>query len=108
MTAAAKSAIESFSFNGESVGAAGASALRGIKSLADTAPQGRLFASIASLADTSAMAAQEFEAAAVATLKAETADAEARLNRGMRIASRLKTAFGAEVATPLPDFMRRK
>jgi hypothetical protein len=54
------------------------------------------------------MAAKEFEAAAVATLRAETQDAEARLNRGMRIASRLKTAFGAEVATPLPDFMRRK
>jgi hypothetical protein len=108
MTAAAKSAIESFSFSGESAGAAGASALRGIKSLVDTAPQGRLFASIASLADTSAMAAQEFEAAAVATLRAETNEAEARLNRGMRIASRLKSAFGAEVATPLPDFMRRK
>jgi hypothetical protein len=108
MMAAAKSVIESFSFSGESAGAAGASALRGIRSLVDTAPQGRLFASIASLADTSAMAAQEFEAAGIATLKAETADAEARLNRGMRIANRLKTAFGAEVATPLPDFMRRK
>jgi hypothetical protein len=108
MTAAAKSAIESFSFNGESVGAAGASALRGIKSLVDAAPQGRLFASIATLADTSAMAAQEFEAAGIATLKAETAEAEARLSRGMRVAHRLKSAFGAELATPLPGFMRRK
>jgi hypothetical protein len=108
MTAAAKSAIENFSFNGETVGAAGATALRGIRSLADTAPQGRLFASIASLADTSAMAANEFEAAGLATLKAEREEAEARLNRGMRIANRLKSAFGAEIATPLPDFMRRR
>lgn len=108
MTAAAKSAIEHFSFSGESAGAAGATALRGMKSLAEAAPQGRLFASISTLADTSAMAAAEFEAAAVATLRAETEAAEARLNRGMRLAHRLKSAFGAEVATPLPDFMRRR
>ena len=108
MTAAAKSAIESFSFSGESAGAAGASALRGIKPLVDSAPQGRLFATIATLADTSAHAGREFEAAAAATLRAEMEKAEARLTRGMRIAHRLKSAFGAEVATPLPDFMRRK
>jgi hypothetical protein len=105
---AASPGIESFSFNGESVGAAGAAALRKIRPLAEAAPQGRLFASIATLADTSAMAAQEFEAAGLAELRAETAAAEARLNRGMRLVNRLKESFGAEVATPLPAFIRRK
>lgn len=108
MTTAAKPIIESFSFSGEAVGVAGAAALRKVRSLAESAPQGRLFASISTLADTSAMAAREFEAAGLATLKSETEAAESRLNRGMRLASRLKTAFGAEVATPLPGFMRRK
>ncbi len=89
MTAAAKPAIETFTFSGESAGVAGASALRGFRSLVDTAPQGRLFATISTLADTSAKAGEEFEAAAIATLRAETDEAEARLNRGMRLANRL-------------------
>jgi hypothetical protein len=106
--AASLPAIETFSFSGEAVGSAGASALRRVRSLADIAPSGRLFASIATLAESSAKAAAEFEAASIATLRMETEEAEARLNRGTRLAHRLKQAFGAEVATPLPTFMRRK
>jgi hypothetical protein len=42
---------ESFSFDGESFGTSGANALRKVKSLAELAPTGRLFASIATLVD---------------------------------------------------------
>jgi hypothetical protein len=47
---------ESFSFDGESFGASGASALRKVKSLAEQAPTGRLFASIATLTEMSTAA----------------------------------------------------
>jgi hypothetical protein len=107
MSAALKPVAEYFSFDGEAVGAAGAAALRKVKSLADSAPQGRLFASIATLADNAGQAAAEYEAASLATLRHETEDAEARLARGNRMISQLKQVMGAEVATPLPDFMRR-
>ena len=108
MATAANPAIESFSFSGEAVGIAGAAALRKVRPLAEAAPPGRLFSAIATLADTSANAAREFEAAGLATLRLETEEAEARLNRGTRLVHQLRTAFGAEVATPLPRFMRRR
>ncbi len=107
MSTALKPSVEHFSFDGEIVGAAGAAALRKVKSLAEAAPQGRLFAAISTLSDNAGMAAAEFEAASLATLRNETAEAEARLSRGSRILQRLKTAAD-EVATPLPDFMRRR
>jgi hypothetical protein len=105
MATAAKPAMESFSFGGESAGVAGAAALRKVRSLAEAAPQGRLFAAISTLADTSAAAAEAYEAAGLAELHSAS---EHHLNRGNRIASRLREAFGAETATPLPVFMRRK
>lgn len=117
MSAALKPVVEHFSFDGEStdfsfdgaaVGAAGAAALRRVKTLADAAPQGRLFAAISTLADNSGKAAAEYEAASLATLRHETEEAEARLARGTRMVNRLKEAMGAEVAVPLPDFMRRR
>jgi hypothetical protein len=108
MSAALKPVVEHFSFDGESVGAAGAAALRKVKSLAESAPQGRLFASIATLADNAGKAAAEYEAASLATLRNETEEAEARLARGTRMVQRLKDGLGAEVAVPLPDFMRRR
>ena len=108
MAVALKPVVEAFSFDGESVGAAGAAALRKVKSLAEAAPQGRLFAAISTLSDNAGMAAAEFEAASLAHLRRETEEAEARLTRGTRLVHRLKDALGAEVATPLPDFMRRK
>jgi hypothetical protein len=116
MSVAYHPAVENYSFDGEAVGlsfdgqavgAAGAAALRKVKSLAETAPQGRLFAAIATLADNSGKAAAEYEAASLATLRNETAEAEARLARGSRMVQRLKDVMGAEVATPLPEFMRR-
>ncbi len=108
MAAVKAASIESFSFNGEAVGAAQANALRGVKSLADRAPSGRLFASIATLADTAADAALAFEAAGIAHLRMETEEANAQLARGRKLAERLKQAFGTEAATPLPDFIRRR
>ena len=107
MGTAAKPAIDSFSFSGEAAGVAGASALRKIRPLIEAAPPGRLFASITTLADTSGAAASEYEAAGIATLRAETEQAEAHLNRGARLVHRLQHALGAKVATPLPEFMRR-
>lgn len=53
--------VETFSFDGESFGTSGAAALRKVKSLADSAPAGRLFASIATLTDMSAAAADALE-----------------------------------------------
>jgi hypothetical protein len=117
MSAALKPVVEHFSFDGESVdfsfdgtavGAAGAAALRKVKSLAESAPQGRLFASIATLADNAGKAAAEYEAASLAALRNETEEAESRLARGTRMVQRLKDATGAEVAVPLPDFMRKR
>ena len=108
MSAVLKPVVEHFSFDGESVGAAGAAALKRVKSLADAAPQGRLFTAIATLSDNAGKAAVEYEAASLATLRNETQEAEARLARGTRMVQRLKEAMGAEMATPLPDFMRRR
>jgi hypothetical protein len=108
MSAALKPVVEHFSFDGEQVGAAGAAALRKVKSLAEAAPPGRLFAAIASLSDNAGMAAAEYEAASLATLRNETDKAEARLARGTRMIKRLKDAADAEIAVPLPDFMRRR
>ena len=53
--------IESFSFDGEELGAAGAAALRKVKTLANSAPQGRLFAAIATLTDLSATTAKALD-----------------------------------------------
>ena len=52
---------ESFSFDGESFGVSGANALRKVKSLADSAPTGRLFASIATLTEMSSAASAALE-----------------------------------------------
>jgi hypothetical protein len=105
MATAAKPAMESFSFGGEPAGIAGAAALRKVKSLAETAPQGRLFAAIATLADSSAAAAEAYEAAGLAELRSVS---DHHFARGNRISSRLQEALGAETATPLPAFMRRR
>ncbi len=106
MATAAKPAIETFSFNGETVGEAGAAALRKVRSLADSAPPGGLFAAIATLSDTSAEAARAFEAAGLAELNSQTADSKAQ--QGMRQVKRLQQAAGVEGATPLPAFIRLK
>lgn len=108
MTAAVKTAIETFTFGGEDAGVAAATALRKVRPLAEAAPPGRLFAAIATLADNSAAAAHEYEMAGIAELQRETAEAEAHLSRATQFVHRLKSAMGAEVATPLPAFIRRK
>jgi hypothetical protein len=108
MTTAAHPAIESFSFNGENVGIAGATALWKVRSLAERAPAGRLFATIATLADTSSAAAQAYEAAGLAELESET---EAHVMHGNRLVYALSKAVAAtqpEQATPLPAFIRRR
>jgi hypothetical protein len=108
MTAAAKPVIETFSFGGEDAGVVAATALRKVRPLAEAAPPGRLFAAIATLSDSSAAAAREFELAGIAELKRQTAEAEAHLSRATQFVHRLKTVMEAEVATPLPAFIRRK
>lgn len=100
-----KPAIEAFSFGGEAAGVAGAAALRKVRSLAESAPQGRLFAAISTLADSSAAAAEAFEAAGLAELRAAS---DHHLARGNRISARLREALGADEATPLPAFIRKR
>ncbi len=106
--AATKSAIESFDFDGEEVGASAATALRKLLSLSETAPKGRMFSSISTMADLSDQAALEFETAAAAELNNESEAAESSLHRGMRLARRLKDVFGAQTPIELPNFIRRK
>jgi hypothetical protein len=82
--------IETFSFDGESFGASGAAALRKVKSLADSAPAGRLFASIATLTEMSATATTALE--------------NGELERATHVAAKLaqKSEF------KLPSFFKRK
>ena len=53
--------MESFSFNGEDFSLAGAAALRKVKTLAEVAPKGRLFAAISTLNELSAATAKALE-----------------------------------------------
>jgi hypothetical protein len=53
--------IESFSFSGEEFGAAGAAGLRKVRTLAEAAPTGRLFASITTLTEMSFSTAKFLE-----------------------------------------------
>ncbi len=105
METAAKPAINSFYFNVDNVGIAGATALWKVRSLAERAPAGRLFSSISTLADQSAAAAQAYEAAGLAELETER---EASIMYGNRIIHALTRAVGADAATPLPAFIRRR
>lgn len=82
--------METFSFDGENIGASGASALRKVKSLADNAPVGRLFASIATLTEMSATTAKLLE--------------EGNLDKASRQAKSLSDAGEPK----LPAFIRRK
>ena len=117
MSAALKPVVEYFSFDGEAVGlsfdgaavgAAGAAALRRVKSLAEAAPQGRLFAAISTLSDNAGLAASEYEAASLAMLRGETAEASAHIARGSHVVHRLTEAASGSEAVQLPDFMRRR
>ena len=83
-------AVESFSFDGESFGASGANALRKVKSLAESAPVGRLFSSIATLTEMSA----------AATLALENGQFE----KAGCLSQQLATAGEAK----LPSYFRRK
>lgn len=105
MVTAAKPAMESFSFNGEAVGVAGAAALRKVRSLVDCAPPGRLFAAISTLSDKSAAAAEAYEAAGLAELATLR---ESHLTKGTAITRGLSSSIASDVATPLPAFIRHR
>jgi hypothetical protein len=100
-------ATNNFAFNAEEAGASAAAALRYLKFQSEKAPAGRFFSAIATLKDASDLAAAEFERAGLAELHSEAEVSELHLHRGMRLAQRLKNTFGAEMATPLPDFLQR-
>ena len=53
--------MESFSFDGEEFSVAGAAALRKVKTLAEVAPKGRLFAAISTLNELGAATAKALE-----------------------------------------------
>jgi len=82
--------VELFSFEGESFGTAGANALRKVKSLADTAPTGRLFAAISTLTEMSNSATTALE--------------KGQMEKATSIARRLADAGEAK----LPSFFRKK
>ena len=82
--------VETFSFDGESFGASGANALRKVKSLADSAPSGRLFASIATLTEMSSATSAALEMG--------------NLEKAASIAGKLAKAGESK----MPSFFRRK
>lgn len=82
--------VELFSFEGESFGTAGSNALRKVRSLADTAPSGRLFGAIATLTEMS-------NGATIALEKGQ-------LEKATNIAQSLADAGQAK----LPSFFRKK
>ncbi len=82
--------VETFSFDGENFGASGAYALRKVRSLADSAPAGRLFASIATLTEMSTSATVALE--------------KGQMEKATSIARRLADAGEAK----LPSFFRKK
>jgi hypothetical protein len=82
--------IETFSFDGEDFGATAANALRKVKSLADSAPAGRVFASIATLTEMSSATAVALE--------------KGQFEKASTIGRKLAEAGEAK----LPSFFRKK
>ena len=82
--------METFSFKGEEIVAAGAAGLRRVKSLADVAPKGRLFAAIATLSEMSAATAKALE--------------QGDFKRATHVAADLAKAG----ETKMPGFFKRK
>jgi hypothetical protein len=82
--------IETFSFDGEDFGASAANALRRVKSLADSAPTGRLFASIATLTEMSTATSVALE--------------KGQMEKAVTMARKLADAGEAK----LPSFFRKK
>jgi hypothetical protein len=88
--------VEEFSFSSEdNLAGACASALRKVRSLADTAPIGRLFASIATLSDMSNQIGQ--------SIATDDLAGAAKLMKSYAAPTNL-----AETATPLPMHFRRR
>jgi hypothetical protein len=88
--------VEKFKFSSEdNIAGACSSALRKVRSLADTAPIGRLFASIATLSDMSNQIGQ--------SLAADDLNGAAKLMKTYAAPTSL-----AETATPLPMHFKRR
>jgi hypothetical protein len=88
--------VEEFSFSSEdNLAGACSSALRKVRSLADTAPIGRLFASIATLSDMSNQIGQ--------SLAADDLNGAAKLMKAYATPT-----SPAETATPLPMHFKRR
>ncbi len=100
-------AMETLASRGENASRAAASALRKIEPLSKVLPAGRLFEAIASLTDSSATAALEYEKAAIAMLKDEMSAAEINIKNANRVADEINAAFGDQIPVPLPNFFKR-
>ena len=88
--------VEEFKFSGEdNLAGACSSALRKVRSLAESAPIGRLFASIATLSDMSNQIGQ--------SLAADDLNAAAKLMKAYAAPTSL-----VETATPLPMHFKRR
>jgi hypothetical protein len=106
--ARAQKSVNHASFDAGDIGAVSAEALRRFQALAGTVPPGRFFKTISTLTDLSQQAAEEFEAAAKATLHDEVAEANAHIIKGRMAASRLRSVEMPDGAIPLPDYLRWK
>ncbi len=107
--AKARMTAQAAPFDAGEVGAASAEVLRRFQSLVGGPIKGRFFKTISTLSDMSQQAADEFEAAAQATLQNEIAKANAHVIRGTMAANRARSASRwDDTAIPLPEYLRWK
>ncbi|NJM31151.1 MAG: hypothetical protein HC855_14605 [Rhizobiales bacterium] len=102
--------IEEFSFAAEGLtGTAASAALRRVRSLADSAPPGRLFNSIATLTEMSRRIETSLEAGSAAMAAGDEDSASLELARAVVGMDRLAGAAMREdaVAAPLPNYLKR-
>jgi hypothetical protein len=103
--------IEEFSFAAEGLtGTAASAALRRVRSLADSAPPGRLFNSIATLTEMSRRIETSLEAGSAALVAGDEDSASLELARAVigmdRLAS--KSLEPDAVAAPLPGYLKKQ
>lgn len=108
--AANKDMIEEFTFAAEGLaGTAASAALRRIRSLAETAPAGRLFASISTLTDMSREAGAQLESGGRALARGDSEAASVDCARALIGLDRLANtaAPGVRAGNAIPSYLRK-
>jgi hypothetical protein len=108
--AAGKAVLDDVSYVAEGLtGTACATALRKARSLAESAPPGRAFAAIATLAEISMRAADALESTAEAAIAGDQDIASLELARGVVLMGRLSAANPGDPEVPAePAYLRRR